>query len=253
MKKCILALIFATCMVQGKSDMKNFKIKKIVDLTHTLTAENPTWDGLCGFDLHTTRDYQESAGQSKSQALHLKKTGTGTHIDSPMHFFPHGSSVAEIPLESLIVKLYVIDVSLNASANYIVSTDDIVAFEKAHGIIEPNSLVIMYTGWSKYWSDAKKYRNETNEIMRFPTIAAEVAQLLIDRNVAGIGIDTLSPDSSDSGYPVHRIMLSNTKYIVENIAQANQLPPIGAYAVALPLKINATEAPVRIVGLVMAD
>ncbi len=48
-------------------------------------------------------------------------------------------------------------------------------------------------------------------------------------------------------------MLSNNKYMIENIAHADQLPPVGAYVIALPLKIESTEAPVRIVGLIVEN
>lgn len=66
----------------------------------------------------------------------------------------------------------------------------------------------------------------------------------------GLGIDTLSPDRPNEGYPVHRTLLSAGKYIIENIANSEQLPPTGSFVLALPLKIRqATEAPMRLIGL----
>ena len=256
MNKLLFLLIFSILNVYGKDFMNNFNIKKIVDLTHTLTAQSPTWDGSCGFDLPTTFDYHESTSETKfkRQALHLKKTGIGTHIDAPLHCFSGKATTADLPLKQLCVMGCVIDVSFKATSDYLISVDDIISFEESHGIIQENSLVIVYTGWSKYWHDAKKYRNENNHgIMQFPSFSVEAAQLLIQRNVAGIAIDTLSPDCPNTGYPVHRIMLSNNKYIIENIAYCNQLPSVGAYIIALPIKINATEAPLRIIGLVIAE
>ena len=45
------------------------------------------------------------------------------------------------------------------------------------------------------------------------------------------------------------MMLSNTATIIENVANAKQLPAAGAFSLALPMKVsNATEAPVRLVG-----
>ena len=254
MNKPLFLLIFSMLNMYGKDLMNNVKIKKIIDLTHTLTAESPTWDGSCGFDLPTTSDYHESTSETKfkRQAMHLKKTGIGTHIDAPLHCFPAKAAAADLPLEQLCVTGCVIDVSSKASSDYLISVDDITSFEESHGIIQENTLVIVYTGWSKYWHDSKKYRNENKQgIMQFPSFSAEAAQLLIKRNVAGIAIDTLSPDCPNSGYPVHRIMLSNNKYIIENIAYCDQLPPVGTYVIALPLKINATEAPLRIIGLII--
>jgi kynurenine formamidase len=232
----------------------SLKIKKIIDLTHNLTLEVPTWDGSCGFELTTLLDHHQCTGATKFkiQAFHLKKAGTGTHIDAPAHCFPGKPNVADLPLDQLVVKAYVINVSSKALSDYLISFNDIVSFEKLYGTIQENSLVIAYTGWSNYWHDSKKYRNENEHgVMRFPTFSSEAAQLLIERNIAGIAIDTLSPDLQDSGYPVHQLLLSHNKYIIENIAHCEQMPPVNAYVVALPLKIKATECPIRIVGLVV--
>ena len=75
--------------------------------------------------------------------------------------------------------------------------------------------------------------------------------LLLKRNIAGLGIDTLSPDTPQSGYPVHQALLGEGKYIIENVANAIQLPPIGSFSLALPiLTIGGTEAPIRLVAFV---
>lgn len=85
----------------------------------------------------------------------------------------------------------------------------------------------------------------------FPSLSESVANILVARNVAGIGIDTLSPDGRDSGFPVHKIILGADKYIVENIAGLEKMPAIGAYVLTLPIKgLGLTEAPVRMVGLI---
>jgi kynurenine formamidase len=49
---------------------------------------------------------------------------------------------------------------------------------------------------------------------------------------------------------VHQAILGSGKYLVENIANARELPPIGAKILVLPLKIReGAEAPVRLVAL----
>jgi kynurenine formamidase len=75
--------------------------------------------------------------------------------------------------------------------------------------------------------------------------------MLLQRSIAGIGIDTLSCDRGDQGFPVHRIILGAGKYLVENIANAKELPPTGGRILVLPLKLeHGTEAPVRLVAFV---
>jgi len=97
------------------------------------------------------------------------------------------------------------------------------------------------------WHDTNKYRNN----LQFPSITEDTAQVLLQRNIAGLGIDTLSPDIPTTGYIVHKMILGSGKYIIENIAHANQLPPTGSLSLCLPMTIQSgTEVPVRLLGLI---
>ena len=167
-------------------------------------------------------------------------------MDAPAHCIPGGAAVADIPLEQLITACVVIDVSAKADKNYSVSRADIHEFEQRHGTIAKNTFVMIHTGWERFWQQPEKYRNN----LVFPCVSRAAAELLIERNIAGLGIDTLSPDRADDGFPVHRVILGAGKYIIENIANSNQLPPVGASVMVLPIKIEAgTEAPVRLIGV----
>jgi kynurenine formamidase len=167
-------------------------------------------------------------------------------MDAPSHCIAGGRSIAEIPLQSLITSCCVIDVSKQATEDYLIPVEDVLIFENKHETIKNNSLVIFYTGWSQYWNQPEQYRNN----LAFPSLAPATAEYLLTKNIAGIGIDTLSPDRADSGFPVHKILLSADKYIIENVANADKLPPMGACTIALPMKIAAgTEAPIRLIGI----
>lgn len=87
--------------------------------------------------------------------------------------------------------------------------------------------------------------------MQFPSVSKEAAQLLVERNIKGLGIDTLGPDTAESGYPVHQVILGQGKYLVENVANADLLPPVGSTILVAPLYIlGGTEAPIRLIGFV---
>ncbi len=177
--------------------------------------------------------------------------GVGTHMDAPSHRFPDAACIASIPLEELFAPASVIDVSHKANADYSISISDIEAYEAAYGTIPQGSLVIGFTGWCRYFSDPVKYRNiDPDGRMHFPSFSEDAAQLLLKRNIAGIAIDTLSPDCLDDAYPVHRLILGAGKYIIENIADCSGVPPQGAHVMALPLRaVDATECPIRAVAL----
>jgi kynurenine formamidase/GNAT superfamily N-acetyltransferase len=219
---------------------------KIIDLTHSLTPEIPQWGIECGFRHHIVTDYSDCASPVKFRVQRLEMVGgIGTHMDAPAHCIPGSATIDELPLTSLITPCRVIDVSQKAHERYLIPIEDIQSFEKEHGSIPKNSFVILHTGWGEYWDNPLKYRNN----LIFPSLSLEAAKLLLTRDIIGLGIDTLSPDRGGSRFPIHQLLLTAGKYIVENVANAKKLGPIG-FAIALPIKIqNGTEAPIRLVGL----
>lgn len=227
--------------------LNNLNDYQFIDLTHTLNPHVPTWNGSCGFEQSIKMDYEQGC---RVQAVKMH-AGVGTHMDAPSHFIPGGKSISDIPIENLIVPACVIDVSMQASENYMVSEKDLSSYEKTFTKIPKNSLVIFYTGWSKHWHEPSKYRNpDQNGVVRFPGVSAKVAEILMEREIAGIGIDTLSPDGSDMSFPVHHIILGAGRYIIENLCHCEKLPPQGSYVIALPLKVQeGTESAMRVVGI----
>jgi kynurenine formamidase len=254
--KCIL--VFVLCFVVdltlgasvSKGNQADFVVLekfRVIELTHVLSSEVPTWNGSCGFNLEIKNDYNPLF---RVQEMKMR-VGTGTHMDAPAHRIRGGGSIVDIPLEQLIVPACVIDVSKKANADYQLSVEDIEEYEQEFGMIPKGSLVIAYTGWDRFWSHPNAYRNVDGKgQMHFPAFSSQAAELLVQRDVAGIAIDTLSPDCLDLSFSVHKIILGLGKYIIENIANCAQMPPKGAYVIALPLRVeNAAESPIRIVGL----
>ncbi len=221
---------------------------KIVDLTHSLSSEIPTWDGSCGFELSIDTDYGDCTPPDTFRTQKIKcGAGIGTHMDAPAHVIPNGRTIDQLSLEELITECIVIDVSSAADENFLIMPDVIEKFEKEHGEIQSNSFVIFYTGWDKNWDNREKYINSN----KFPSVDISTAGLLLKRNIAGLGIDTLSADTGANGFPVHRAILGADKYLVENIANAKELHPVGSKIFVLPIKIkDGTEAPIRLVALI---
>lgn len=218
---------------------------ELIDLTHALDERSPAWEEGCGFHLDIKDDYAPTSEALTFRIQHLHmRAGIGTHMDAPAHCVAGGRTIEGFTLQELIVPCYCINVSEKAQPDYQVSGEDLIAFEEGYGPIEKGSLVIIHTGWGQYWSLPAQYRNN----LQFPTISSEAAHFLLDRDIVGLGIDTLSPDLPTSGFPVHKALLSADKYIIENIANSGLVPPAGSYAGALPLKgVGLTEAPVRLI------
>lgn len=223
---------------------------KLIDLTHALSPHIPTWSGGCGFEhtLHT--DYDPQAIYTFRTHKIRMQEGIGTHMDAPSHCIPGGKSIDELDLNDLMAPCVVIDIARKAHERYSLSPEDIMEFEQQHGVIEAGSFVIVHTGWERFWNEPETYRNN----LVFPSIGDTAAELLLERQILGLGIDTLSPDRLEDGFPVHKLVLGAGKFIVENVANGSQLPPVGAYSLALPMKIQGgTEAPVRLVGVMNTE
>lgn len=228
----------------------NKKMKKpfqLIDLTHSLSSHIPTWSGACGFNHIIHTDYDPQAIYTfRTHKIHMHE-GIGTHMDAPAHCIQGGRYIHELDLNELFSPCVVLDVSSQAHESYSLSPQDIIDFEHHYGKIPAGSFVIIYTGWERFWNDPERYRNN----LVFPSITDVAAEILLERQIVGLGIDTLSPDRPDNGFPVHKLVLGENKFIVENVANASRMPPVGAYSLALPMKINeGTEAPVRLVGMI---
>lgn len=218
----------------------------LIDLTHTLDENAPGWNESCSFRMSVAIDYGDCSTDVKFRAHRIATTaGMGTHMDAPVHCSPGGATIDVLPLESLIVPCVVIDVSAQADQEYRVSVADIEAFEKTHGTISEGALVIIRTSWDRYWSDPERYRNN----YQFPSITVEVARFLLTRGMIGLGVDTFSADRPVDEFRVHEAVLGAGKYLVENIAKSDQLPPVGAFVGIFPLKLkDGSESPIRLVG-----
>ena len=122
--------------------------------------------------------------------------------------------------------------------------------ENTHGPIQPGSFVVTATGWEKHAGNRSVYKRiDPNGSWHYPGISKDAAEVFLERDIAGIGIDTLNPDGSNPEFPVHYAILGAGKYIVENLTNLKQVHPSGAFASVLPIKIEGgPEAPLRAVA-----
>lgn len=221
---------------------------QVIDLTHTINEDVQVWDGSCGFVSELTSDYDNSGFRGQKFTL---RSCLGTHIDSPAHCIQGAQDCSTMNIENCIVPAYVIDVSAKADENYCITVEDLIIFENRYGQIQPGSLIFFSTGWSKRWDNPYSFRNEKDDgIPHFPYVSEDVAKFLLGRDIVGIGVETFSPDPFYGNAPVHKLLLGAGKYIIENVANLESMPAIGAYAIALPLKIEGgAESPIRLIGL----
>jgi kynurenine formamidase len=153
----------------------------------------------------------------------------------------------------------VIDVSAKASADrdYLLTPDDVTAFESQHGQIAEGSIVLLRTGWSSRWGNRLEYLGDSTKgdasKLHFPSFGPDAARLLVEqRRVAALGADVASIDGGMSTtFMVHRIAAAANVPGFENLTSLDQLPATGAVVIALPMKIEAgSGGPLRAIALV---
>ena len=242
--------ILCFCLVAGVSPdelVHPFSARQVVDLTHDMHPEMPFWPGTGSFGIERLADYDVGYRMHRFSMWE----NNGTHIDAPAHFIEGGRPVNELELNELVVPVVVISVQDRVALDhdYQLSVDDVLSWEELNGRIQPGSLAVMNTGWHKKFHDPQAYVNQDESgVLHFPGFSVAAAQLLVERDVAGIGIDTMSLDpGNDVSFPVHNIMLGAGKFQVENMNNLDALPVTGAIAVigVLPVK-DGSQAQARI-------
>lgn len=245
---CLVGLFLVSSCAHGPACLAK---ARTLDLTHTLQEGLPLFPGSPPFDVQKVADYDQGYYANKISMIEH----TGTHVDSPAHFTPGTDTIDEVPLQRLIGPAVVVDVKgqVQADPDYRLTVDDLRRWESAYRRIPNNAIVIMYTRWGSRWTENDRYVNmDENHVMRFPGYSAEAAKFLVeDRDIAGIGIDTLSLDYGPSrDFAVHHIVCGAGKFMIENLANLESLPPEGATLVVAPLKIrDGSGAPARIFAI----
>lgn len=265
---CFLALLISCTNSEAKKNEAiahedtAFYNRKIVDLTHEFSDETVYWVTAKEFEMEVVADGETDMGFYYAANNFTTAEHGGTHIDAPIHFAKGKQYVNEIPLENLMGSAIKIDVSEKALINpdYLVSIEDFTHWEKTNGMQIPDgSIVLLETGFSKYYPDKKTYLGtdqrgpEAVKLLHFPGLSPEAAQWLVDqRDIKSVGLDTPSIDYGQSQYfKSHVILLSKNIPAFENLTNLSELPSKGFDVVALPMKIKeGSGAPLRIIALV---
>jgi len=162
----------------------------------------------------------------------------------------------------------VIDIPAHGRTNpdYLITVDDVLAWEKAHGQLHANCIVIIRTGRYEHWSDTARYYGAAsmddyrhlNELgfpdrLHWPALHHQTAQWILDnRGMTAVGTDAASFDYgniADFANSVHTVVLGSNRPGIENLNNIGHLPNRGATILALPLKLDAASgSPARIIA-----
>jgi kynurenine formamidase len=231
--------------------MASLNLANMADLTHTIGPNTPMFPGFNPPKFTTLVTVKDNGFYGN---LWEMWEHTGTHLDAPAHFIEGGLTADKLPLESFIAPIAVIDIEAKTADDddAVVTVDDITAWESVNGQLPDGVVVMMYSGWEKRLADPATYVNQRDDgTVHFPGFSPEAATFLVnERNITGIGVDTLSQDPGNSTtFDVHVTILGAGKYGIENVANLSTIPASGAYMIMGSLKIeNASGGPVRLMA-----
>jgi kynurenine formamidase len=243
----------------GAAQQINLSKSRVVDLTHPFNSETIYWPtSPSTFELQQLAHGHTDGGYFYAANAFSSPEHGGTHLDAPIHFAENGHTTDQIPLNRLIGPAIVIDVANKAARDpdYQLSRGDVHALEQAHGKIQPGTIVLLRTGWSRHWPNRRSYLGDDTpgdaSRLHFPSFGEDAARLLVEeRGVAVLGADVASIDHGQSrDFRVHRIAAEHNVLGLENLTNLDQLPPTGAVVIALPMKIEGgSGGPLRAIAI----
>lgn len=255
-----------------KIEWTHFKTPfNVVDLSVTTgmsyPASPPEAQAFLMTQLH---DYDGPLGDYREFVL-IHDDHTGTHVDAPMHFVPPvGSgydhegetgdiSVEKIPLSQMMGPAVVVDCRplyenypKGVDTHFIdspqITGEYLLNWEKENGRINPGEIVLFFTEWSdRYWRvDVTGPGYDRS----YPAPTADAFDVLHERGVQCVGVDTRGIGlMQDDGGP-HRAALGRNILAVENLTNLGSLPNRGAYFIFLPHKFEGASGGMgRAIGL----
>lgn len=256
----IFSILCAACTPENQHRLQG----QWIDLTHDFSEETIYWPTANGFEKKTVFEGHTEKGFYYTAYEYSAAEHGGTHLDAPIHFAENKHTVDQIPAEQLIGPAVVIRIAdkVGQDRNYQFSTEDILAWEKQHGAIPDDSILLIDTGSSQLWPDKVAYMGtdergeEAVKKLKFPGIHPDAARFLVsERQIKAVGLDTPSIDYGGSSlFESHQILFEHNIPGLENVANLAELPEVGAIIFALPMKIKGgSGGPVRIVAVIPND
>lgn len=213
-------------------------------------------------------DYIGPAGNSSAADAIALGTHVGTHIDGLCHFSCggrlHGGEEAAAAqsyagglrrhsidgIAPVLRRGVLLDVAGAQSLpeDYTITPADLERAARAE--IRPGDVVLIRTGWARYFEDARKFISEVHG----PGPAIDGARWLSERRIFAAGSDTVAFEKvPDPAMPVHVHLLVESGIHIVECLNLDGLAAAGVAEflfIALPLKIRgATGSPIRPVAI----
>jgi kynurenine formamidase len=238
----------------------------VIDLTQPLGPDTPViglppmFAASPGVTMDVISRYDERGPAWYWNTLRLGEH-TGTHFDAPIHWVT-GKDLPEnacdtIPARRFVGPACVIDVTadVDRDPDFLLTVGRLESWEREHGRVPRGAWVLLRTGWSRR-TDAASFLNVAADGPHSPGFDAATSRVLAcDRDVVGVGVETIGTDAGRAGtfdppFPNHTIMHGAGKFGLASLCNLDRLPPTGAVVIAAPLKIvRGSGSPLRVLAI----
>lgn len=196
----------------------------IIDLSVALDEDTPVYPGDPKVQISPSGTLAKDGYTDHSFCLN---THVGTHIDAPSHMV-EGKSLGQIPIDQFIGPGKCIDATQEFSLQAVKAAE-----------IKPDDIVLFCTGKIKNYNNPDYFED-------YKDLPEEIANYLVKQQVKAVGFDMCGPDHPP--FPIHRLLLSNSILIIENLTNLEQLINKKFTIHALPIKLALDGAPARVIA-----
>ncbi|WP_068466911.1 cyclase family protein [Candidatus Protochlamydia phocaeensis] len=226
-----------------------------VDLTHAFDPHIPHFETAVPMEVEDVSTHKDKG--IWVQRFHFEGQW-GTHVDAPAHFCEGLRTVAQIPLQEMILPLVVVDIHDKVAGNpdYILLVDDLLTWENQYGRIPKGAFVALRTDWSKHWpDDAAMHNRDEKGVSRTPGWGLDaLAYLYEDCEVTATGHETIDPDpgfrAKETNWACERYILNLNHYQIELLTNLDRCPPTGAIVICtFPKPSRASGFPARVIAI----
>lgn len=261
LKRTLLAAIGASLVSAAAqaddlmSVYSTLESKHFIDLTHSFGVTTPHWKGFGEMKRRTLYTIKKD-GFHVEEFCHVGQWGT--HVDPPAHFHDGLKTVDQIDPKDMLLPLVVLDVHEKVAKNpdYVLSLDDVRAWESRHGRIPAHAFVAMRTDWSKRWpNDASMQNKDSKGVAHYPGWSMAVLKLLYeDRHIAASGHETTDTDpgvaTTKDDYSLESYVLGTNHYQIEMLAHLDQVPEYGGLVmISFPKPEEGSGFPARVIAI----
>lgn len=169
------------------------------------------------------------------------------HLDAPFHELRNGKTIDQIPVDKFVGDAVVLDARTRSGRGI---TPECLG-SQIDEILEDDA-VLLRTDWDKKYGRPEYFEGS-------PFIDINLARILVEKKVRGVGIDFPIPEDSerrkrnepDAEKPIiHYLLLGNGIYIVESMANFHKISEKRPLLATLPLNIIGADGfPVRAVAI----